>query len=132
MNLKQKKQQIMEKQCKVNQRDSFVFYYSFYDAIQTLSNKNKLIAYEAIMKYAIRQEMPENLPKQVLAIFKMAKPLLDASHRKYFKKIKGKKQNDMSDFEKELGAKVQLPERENESSPDDNFTEEEDNDSSFE
>ncbi|MFR3329535.1 MAG: DUF6291 domain-containing protein [Odoribacter splanchnicus] len=122
----------MEKQCKTNQKEAFLFYRTFFESIETLSKRSKLLAYEAIMKYAFYQEMPENLPPRILAIFIIAKPLLDASHRNYLKRIKGKKRKDMSDFEKELEAKVQLPERVNESSPDDSFAEEDNNDSSFE
>ena len=54
---------------KVNSEDKrkgFVFYWGYYDAMQKLSNKNKLIAFEAIVQYERYQELDlEKLPKQV-------------------------------------------------------------------
>ncbi len=35
------------------ERETFVFYRSYFDAIELLSKKNRLLAYEAIAKYAL-------------------------------------------------------------------------------
>ena len=93
-------------------KKGFLFFSSIYDAIETLSKKNKLIAYEAIMRYAIKREEPENLPKQVLSIFLMVKPLLDSNAEKYEKSLEKKKQS--FKFSSSKYEKVQLPEKKNE------------------
>ena len=56
------------------ERETFVFYRSYFDAIELLSKKNRLLAYEAIAKYALTQEEIQDLPPQVAIILKMAKP----------------------------------------------------------
>lgn len=132
MNLSPKKEQIMKKQYESSPRESFVFYRSYYKAIRTLSMKNRLKVYDAIVEYALNHEIPEDLPKQILGIFEMAKPTIDACNRNYLKKIERKKQKNTSDFEHEVNEKVLLPERENAPFTDDNFEDVDNNDSSFE
>lgn len=111
----------MKKQENSNQRESFVFYRSYYNAIQTLSIKNRLKIYDAIVEYALNQKITENLPKRTLGIFEMAKPNIDACNKKYLRKIERKKQKNNLDFEQEVAEKVQLPEREDELLPSDEF-----------
>ena len=86
-----------------NKRDSFVFYRSYLEAIETLSKKNKLIAFETIVRYALDQEMPESLPSNVLGIFKMAQPNIDSANKKYFNRLKGKAQKKKDCDEQEFG-----------------------------
>ena len=57
-------------------KKGFVFYASYYEAIQTLSVKNKLLAYEAITRYALYQDVMPNLPSRVLAILMVAMPII--------------------------------------------------------
>lgn len=121
----------MKKQSEINKKDSIVFYRSYFESIELLSDKKQLLAYKALFKYGFNHEEMENLPAQVLIILKIAKPHIDATIRNYNRRIRSKEQKKASDFEKEIDKKVSLPEREKESSPDDNFTEEEDNDSNF-
>lgn len=45
----------MEKQSK--KREGFIFYISNYESLQVLSKKNKLIAYEAIVRYGLFGEL---------------------------------------------------------------------------
>ena len=80
-------------------RDTFVFYRSYFDAIEFLSKKNRLLAYEAIAKYALNQEEIQDLPPQVAIILKMAKPNIDANIRNYNKRVKSKKSKIVSDLE---------------------------------
>ena len=63
-------------------RDSFIFYRSFYDAINELPKENQADTYSAIAKYALDQEETEltGIPK---AIFSLVKPQLDANYKKY-------------------------------------------------
>ena len=58
------------------ERETFVFYRSYFDAIELLSKKNRLLAYEAIAKYALTQEEIQDLPPQVAIILKMASLIL--------------------------------------------------------
>jgi hypothetical protein len=101
---------------------SFLFYISYYEAIQTLGYRNRLLAYEAIIKYALYKEEPTNLPSRVLAIFKMAVPTIDSAHKNYQRTIK-KNQKSASDyFEQKPIEKVSLPKKENNTVPADEFT----------
>ncbi len=107
------------------ERETFVFYRSYFDAIELLSKKNRLLAYEAIAKYALTQEEIQDLPPQVAIILKMAKPNIDATIRNYNRRVKSKRQKKTSDFEDKLNEEVQLPRKKSSSIIDDSF---EDND----
>ena len=121
------------------ERETFVFYRSYFDAIELLSKKNRLLAYEAIAKYANNlffllnssiasksaQEEIQDLPPQVAIILKMAKPNIDATIRNYNRRVKSKRQKKTSDFEDKLNEEVQLPRKKSSSIIDDSF---EDND----
>lgn len=80
----------------MKKRDTFVFYRSYFEAIETLSKRDRLIAYEAIMRYSFNQEMPENLSPRVLAIFKIAVPHLDANYKKYLSRVKKEVQESLN------------------------------------
>lgn len=100
----------------IKEKSSFVFYRSYFEAIETLSMKNRLIAFEAIAKYGLDREETTNLPPRVLAILTMAIPNIDANHKKYFRKMKTisqASQKDTSDvFEDESIEEVLLPKKE--------------------
>ena len=89
-------------------KKGFVFYASYYEAIQTLSVKNKLLAYEAITRYALYQDVMPNLPSRVLAILMVAMPTIDSNFEKYNKKV-AKTQKGMSEFDEIANKKVDLP-----------------------
>lgn len=63
-------------------RDSFIFYRSFYEAINELPKENQADSYNAIMRYALDQEEIE-LTGISKAIFSLVKPQLDANYKKY-------------------------------------------------
>ena len=96
----------------IKEKPSFVFYRSYFEAIETLSTKNRLIAYEAIVKYGLDKEETMDLPLRVLAILKMAIPNLDANRKKYFARVKGTPQanqkDKFADFEKDCNDEVSL------------------------
>ena len=77
--------------------NGFVFYRSYYNAIKTLSKKNRLIAYEALVEYALNREETTGLPVAVYRILTMAIPNLDANRRKYLKKIERAIQKNIED-----------------------------------
>lgn len=64
-----------------DQREGFLFYRSFYEAIHSLPKKDRLAAYEAVIEYALNGTEPE-LSGAPAAVFTLAKPNLDASKRK--------------------------------------------------
>ena len=67
-----------------NDRDGFVFYKSFLEAIKNLENADRLAAYEAILKYGIYGTDPDdNCTPIARAIFMMARPQLDANNKRY-------------------------------------------------
>ena len=97
----------MEKQSK--KREGFIFYISNYESLQVLSKKNKLIAYEAIVRYGLFGEIElEQFPKQVYGIVRSIIPNIDSNIRKYNKKV-SKAKKKMADFDEISKAKVALP-----------------------
>lgn len=63
-------------------RESFVFYRSFKEALEGLDDSDKLIMYEAIAGYALDRTPPQlaGFPK---ALFSLIKPQLDANWKRY-------------------------------------------------
>ena len=90
----------------------FIFYRAFHEAIETLSEKNKLIAYKAITEYALNGEEATNLPLRVLAILKIAMPNIDANRRKYFKKLEKESQSSQKETISIFEEEVLLPKKE--------------------
>ena len=64
------------------QRESFVFYRSFKDAMEVLNDTDKLIVYEAIADYALNMQEP-HLSGFPRSLFTLIKPQLDANWRRY-------------------------------------------------
>ncbi|WP_373145833.1 DUF6291 domain-containing protein [Bacteroides thetaiotaomicron] len=97
----------MEKQSK--KREGFIFYISNYESLQVLSKKNKLIAYEAIVRYGLFGEIElEKLPKPVYGIVRSIMPNIDSNTRKYNNKVSKTKKR-MADFDEISDKKVALP-----------------------
>lgn len=76
-------------------RTSFIFYYSFYEAIKNLSEEDQLKTYNLIFEYCFNQTIPKQ-PKNNLnismTIFQLIKPNIDANNKRYFANIEnGKK-----------------------------------------
>lgn len=59
------------------ERDSFIFYRSFYEAIRCMPVEVQAEIYPAIIKYAITGEDPEGLSPIAGGIFLLCKPVLD-------------------------------------------------------
>ena len=72
------------------QRDSFVFYRSFYEAIESLPKSKQLDVYRAIAAYALNGEEPK-ISGVSLSIFKISRPTLDKNLKKYENGCKGAK-----------------------------------------
>lgn len=69
-------------------RDSMVFYRSFMEAIEELDEADQLKAFWNIVKYGLNGEEPEE-KGPAKAVFKMAKPQIDANEKKYQNGKKG-------------------------------------------
>lgn len=63
-------------------RDSFVFYKSFFEALQDLNNKDRLILYDAICELALNDKDTE-LQGFSKTIFTLIKPQILANTKKY-------------------------------------------------
>ena len=66
----------------MKKRDSFIFYRSFYEAINDLDNETQLQIYQAIARYSLNFEESEfnGISK---AIFTLIKPQLEANNKRY-------------------------------------------------
>lgn len=61
------------------ERDSFIFYRSFYEAIRDLPRDIRLEVYTAIMEYALYGRQPESLKPFAKGIFTLIKPNIDVN-----------------------------------------------------
>jgi hypothetical protein len=65
-------------------RDSFVFYRSYYEAIELLPKSQRADAYRAIFEFMFNgNDITEELKDTAKAIFLMAKPTLESNIKKY-------------------------------------------------
>ena len=71
-----------------SQRDTFIFYRSFKESMNELSDADKLIMYEAISDYSLDMKEPEltGFPK---ALFSIIRPIIDANWQRYHNGCKG-------------------------------------------
>ena len=71
------------------ERDSFVIYKSFYEAIKDLPDEDRLVLMDAIMGYGLYGVEPTGLSPVQRCIFTLIKPQMDANNRKYENGKKG-------------------------------------------
>ena len=62
------------------ERDSILFYRSFYEAIQGLQRDIQLEIYTAIMEYGLNGVVPDNLKPVARGMFALMKPVLDTNN----------------------------------------------------
>lgn len=65
------------------ERDSFVFYRSFYEAIKDLPRDIQGEIYTAIMEYSLNGNETDNLKPVAKSVFVLIKPLIDSNNKKY-------------------------------------------------
>ena len=70
-------------------RDSFIFYRSFYEAIEGLPDNIRLEVFTAITEYALYGKLPENLKPFARGMFTLIKPNLDVNSVRYDNGKKG-------------------------------------------
>lgn len=88
-----------------NQRDSFIFYRSFYESSKKLPKEDKAEIFDAICSYALDGELVDLsiIPE---AIFTVIKPNLDANRKRWENGCKEKKKTNVDDDEnKQTGSK---------------------------
>jgi len=88
------------------ERDSFIFYRSFYEAISELPPKNQLEIYKAIAEYSLNFEMP-TLTGISKTIFILIKPQIEANQKRFLNGIKPKR--------KQTGSKTEAKPKQEES-----------------
>lgn len=71
------------------ERDSFIFYKSFYEAIRDLPNDIRLEVFTAITEYALYGRLPEDLKPFAKGMFTLMKPNIDANIARFFNGKKG-------------------------------------------
>lgn len=69
-------------------KDSFVFYRSFYEALQNVPKKHRTEVYEAVFEYAFESREP-SLSGVPRALWELIRPQLDASQKRYENAKKG-------------------------------------------
>ena len=71
------------------ERDSFVFYRSFYEGVKKLDDSTRLAYYEAVMEYALNGEEPDEDNVFVTTLFNLIKPQIDVNNKRYENGKKG-------------------------------------------
>ena len=104
--------EIQQQETKTN--DGFIFYSSFYEAIQQFSAKKRLQAYDVLCHYGIKNELPDlddpDLSKDIKIFIKMAIPQINANIKKYRQKVEnGMKGKDSGMLGAEHGKKGGRP-----------------------
>lgn len=61
------------------ERESFIFYRSFYEAIKDLPKDIKLEVFTAIVEYALYGRLPEDLKPFARGMFTLIKPNIDVN-----------------------------------------------------
>ena len=72
------------------ERESFVFYKSFFEALSCLDKDAKADCFDAIAQYALYGEVPD-ISGAAKAVFVSVKPQIDANNRRYANGCKGGK-----------------------------------------
>lgn len=70
-------------------RESFIFYRSFYEAIKCMPQDVQAEIYPAICEYALFGKMPKNLSDMARAMFTLIKPNIDVNTTRYENGKKG-------------------------------------------
>lgn len=77
------------------ERDSFIFYRSFYESIKEIPEEEQLKVYKSITEYALNKNELE-LTGIAKAIFTLIKPQLDANYQKFLNGSKAKRKQNTS------------------------------------
>ena len=89
-------------------RDSFVCYKSFYDAIKQLSNEDFARCMRAICEYALNG-IEADIQGVPSVVFQLVKPQIDANNRKYLNGRRGKECGNLGKEYGKLGGRPRTP-----------------------
>jgi len=81
-----------------DQKDSMIFYRSFYESVSELDQKSQGKIYSAIFDYSFNMKEPD-LQGIAKTVFRLIKPQLDANHRRYENGSKAKTKQEGSEQE---------------------------------
>ena len=70
-------------------RESFILYRSFYEAIKCMPSEVQAEIYPAICEYALLGKMPKNLSDMARGMFTLIKPIIDVNTARYENGKKG-------------------------------------------
>ena len=105
------------------QRDSVVFYRSFYESIKELEPTGQAEVYNAIFEFALNGTEPQ-INGMAKAIFTLIKPQIVANNARYFNGLKGgRPQKNETDDEENGGENEDESDRKPEPNPNQNETE---------
>ena len=69
----------------VMKREWFVFYRSFFEAAEDLSDEDRIEFYDKVIMYGIEWELPDMSEQNITnTLFKLVKPQLDANNKKFY------------------------------------------------
>lgn len=71
------------------ERESFIFYRSFYEAIKCMPAEVQAEIYPAVCEYALFGKMPKNLSEIAKGMFALIKPNIDTNTARYVNGTKG-------------------------------------------
>ena len=78
------------------ERDSFIFYRSFYEASKPLSTEQKADLFDTICTFALNHEDKQNDDPIVNAMFSLIKPQLEANYTRFLNGKKAKQKQNVS------------------------------------
>lgn len=81
-------------------KESFIFYKSFYESIQSLENEYQLEIYNAICSYSLYGEEPKEMSSVAKAIFTLIKANLDSANKRYLASVENGKKGGNPNFKK--------------------------------
>ena len=108
------------------ERDSFIFYRSFYEAIQELDPEDRSKCYEAVIGYALTGAEPD-IKGTSKAIFLAIRPQIDANNKRYADGCKGREYGKLGGRPKKTaeGLSEKTPEGLSDKTPNENENENE-------
>ena len=87
-------------------RDNFIFYQSFKNAADSMSNTHRLAFYDAIIEYGLTGKEPESLQKSVRSCWELVKPIIDSNNKKYTDGSKGGRPKKTTGFQNEKSSET--------------------------
>ena len=99
------------------ERDSFIFYRSYFEAIQEFDGKKQLKLFNSIAKYALYGEIPVGLNGIEKAVFSLIEPQLNANNKRYENGCKGGRPRIINQNQKETETKPNQNQKETETKP---------------